>query len=59
MATRRVDPVCAVNAVGRIRAITSGNTYYRQLELWRITSEVNAHERRIREARLLAGKRKK
>jgi hypothetical protein len=51
MARNPVSPVLPVNPVGAVRRVTSGSTYFRHLDLWRIYSEVYAAERRAREAR--------
>jgi len=52
MARNPVTPVRPVDAVGAARRVDSGSTYYRHLELWRITSEVYAAERRAKEPRI-------
>ncbi|WP_050478741.1 hypothetical protein [Herbaspirillum rhizosphaerae] len=51
MARNPVTPVRPVDAVVSARPVDSGSTYYRHLELWRITSEVNAAARRAKEPR--------
>ena len=49
MARNPVNPVRPVDAVVSTRRVDSGATYYRHLELWRITSEVAAAARRAKE----------
>jgi hypothetical protein len=59
MARNPVTPVLPVDPVGAVRRVTSGSTYFRHLEQWRIYSELYALERRAKEARAkraLAGK---
>lgn len=55
MARNPVNPVRPVDPVGAVRRVDSGSTYYRHLELWRITSEVSAAERRAKEPRTGGG----
>lgn len=49
MARNPVTPVRPVHPVGAIRPIDSGSTYYRHLDLWRMTSEIYAAERRAQQ----------
>jgi hypothetical protein len=49
MARNPVTAVIPVDPVGAVRRVDSGSTYYRQLETWRIYSEVYAAERRARD----------
>ncbi|WDZ95240.1 hypothetical protein Herbaro_17360 [Herbaspirillum sp. WKF16] len=51
MARNPVTAVIPVDAVGALRRVDSGSTYFRHLEQWRIHSEVYAAQRRAREER--------
>jgi hypothetical protein len=51
MARNPVTPVRPVDPVGAVRPLNSGSTYYRQLDQWRMYSEVWAAERRAKERR--------
>jgi hypothetical protein len=51
MARNPVTPVRPVDPVGAVRPVSSGSTYYRHLDQWRIYSELYASGRRAREAR--------
>ncbi|MFJ9535094.1 hypothetical protein [Herbaspirillum sp. NPDC101396] len=48
MARNPVTPVQPVDAVGAIRRVDSGSTYFRHLDQWRLVSEVQAAERRAK-----------
>jgi hypothetical protein len=48
MARNPVTPVQPVDAVGAIRRVDSGSTYFRHLDQWRLASEVQAADRRAR-----------
>ncbi|WP_081768633.1 hypothetical protein [Herbaspirillum sp. RV1423] len=48
MSRNPVTPVRPVDPVGAVRRVDSGSTYFRHLDLWRLTSEVHAAERRAK-----------
>lgn len=49
MARNPVTAVRPVDPASAIRPVDSGSTYFRHLDLWRITSELHAAERRAKE----------
>ena len=52
MAHNPVTPIRPVDPVGAVRRVDSGDTYYRQLGLWRLNSETYAAERQAKEWRI-------
>lgn len=51
MARNPVTPVIPVDAVGAVRRVDSGSTYFRHLEQWRVYSEVYAAQRAAKDRR--------
>lgn len=49
MSNKRVTPVHPIYAITATREVNKGNTYFRQLDQWRIASELFADARRFKE----------
>lgn len=49
MSHKRVTPVQPIAAITPTREVNKGNTYFRQLDQWRMASEIFAEARRFKE----------